>query len=242
MEKAAEPQIYHPDMAFGGGYIAVRSTLPPNPLAASIRSVLHSIDPSLAVGDIQTMADRESEATAQRRFQTSLLTVFAAIALFLALVGLYGLMAYSVSRRTREVGIRMALGAQRVDVLMLVLKKAALLLGIGLITGLAASWFSTRVLRSFSLASPSTIPSPSLRLRPACGLRPHRRTHPRAPRRLHRSHASPAHRVASRLSSGSADMKNFIPPGREDTKIAPDKVLSEIFAHRVASRLSSRQC
>jgi ABC-type antimicrobial peptide transport system permease subunit len=78
-----------------------------------------------------------------------LLTVFAAIALFLALVGLYGLMAYSVSRRTREVGIRMALGAQRSDVLLLVLKKAAWLLGIGLICGLAGSWFATRLIKSF---------------------------------------------------------------------------------------------
>jgi putative ABC transport system permease protein len=136
-------------MEFGGGYIAVRSTLPPNSLAASIRSTLHSIDPSLAVSDIQTMADLESEASAQRRFQTSLLTVFAAIALFLALVGLYGLMAYSVSRRTREVGIRMALGAQRANVVLLVLKKAAMLLGIGLACGLAASWFATRAIQSF---------------------------------------------------------------------------------------------
>jgi putative ABC transport system permease protein len=149
LEEAAEPQIYHPDLEFGGGYIAVRSTLGPDSLAASIRSVLHAIDPSLAVGDIQTMGDLESAASAQRRFQTSLLAVFAAIALFLALVGLYGLMAYSVSRRTREVGIRMALGAQRADVMLLVLKKAAFLLALGLVTGLAGSWFATRAIQSF---------------------------------------------------------------------------------------------
>ena len=148
LEEPAEPQIYHPDMEFGGGYIAVRSLLPARSLAASIRTVLHSLDPNLAAGDIQTMGDLESEASAQRRFQTSLLALFAAIALFLALVGLYGLMAYSVSRRTREVGIRMALGAHRSDVLWLVLKKAAFLLAVGLASGLVASWFATRAIQS----------------------------------------------------------------------------------------------
>jgi ABC-type antimicrobial peptide transport system permease subunit len=69
--------------------------------------------------------------------------------LFLALVGLYGLMAYSVSRRTREVGIRMALGAQRSNVMLLVLKKAALLLALGLVSGLGASWFTTRAMQTF---------------------------------------------------------------------------------------------
>jgi len=149
LEEAAEPQIYHPDLEFGGGYIAVRSVLPPKSLASAIRSTLHAIDPNLAVGDIQTMGELVSEASARRRFQTSLLTVFAAIALFLALVGLYSLMAYSVSRRTREVGIRMALGAQRGDVLLLVLKKAAFLLGLGLVAGLVGSWFATRAIQTF---------------------------------------------------------------------------------------------
>jgi putative ABC transport system permease protein len=149
LEESAEPQIYHPDMGFGGGYIAVRSTLPAKALAATIHSVLHSLDPNLAAGDIQTMGELESAASAQRRFQTSLLTVFAAIALFLALVGLYGLMAYSVSRRTREVGIRMALGAQRSDVLLLVLERAVLLLALGLASGLVASWFATRAIEAF---------------------------------------------------------------------------------------------
>jgi len=148
LEKAPEPQIYNLDGDFEGGYIAVRSTLPAKSLAATVRSTLHSIDPNLAAGDIHTMSELESAATAQRRFQTSLLTVFAAIALFLALVGLYGLMAYSVSRRTREVGIRMALGAQRTDVLLLVLKKAAFLLALGLAAGLAGTWFATRAIKA----------------------------------------------------------------------------------------------
>jgi predicted permease len=149
LEEAAEPQIYHPDMEFGGGYIAVRSTLPAKGLAATIRAILHSLDPNLAASDIQTMGDLESEASAPRRFQTSLLAVFATIALCLSLVGLYGLMAYSVGLRTREVGIRVALGAQRMDVMLLVLKKAALLLALGLVSGLAASWFATRAIQAF---------------------------------------------------------------------------------------------
>ena len=149
LEEPAAPQIYDPDTGFQGGYIAVRSTLPPKVLAAEIRSTLHAIDPNLASGDIQTMGELASVASAQRRFQTSLLTVFAGIALVLALVGLYGLMAYSVSRRTREVGIRMALGAQRSNVMLLVLKKAALLLALGLVSGLVASWFTTRAMQTF---------------------------------------------------------------------------------------------
>jgi putative ABC transport system permease protein len=149
LEETPAPQIYHPTSEVQDGYIAVRSLLPPKAIAAQIRSTLLSIDPNLAVADIQTMSELESAASARRRFQTSLLTVFAGIALFLALVGLYGLMAYSVSRRTREVGIRMALGAQRSDVVMLVLRKAALLLALGLLSGLVASWFATRAIQAF---------------------------------------------------------------------------------------------
>jgi ABC-type antimicrobial peptide transport system permease subunit len=121
----------------------------PKAVAAEIRSALHSIDPNLAASDIQTMGQLESVASARRRFQTSLLTIFAAIALCLALVGLYGLMAYSVGRRTREVGIRMALGAERSDVMLLVLKQAAILLALGLVSGLVASWFATRAIQAF---------------------------------------------------------------------------------------------
>jgi len=149
LEEAPQPQIYAPSYEFGGAYIAVRSVLPPATVASEIRRTLKGIDPNLPRADVHTMGDLMSEASARRRFQTWLLTVFAAIALLLALVGLYGLMAYSVSRRTRELGIRMALGAQRTDVMLLVLRKAAFLLGLGLVCGLACSWIATRAIKAF---------------------------------------------------------------------------------------------
>ena len=149
LEEPAAPQMYRLNEDIDEGYIAVRSSLPASVAATQIRNALHAMDPNLAVNEIKTMGDLVSEASARRRFQTSLLTVFAAIALFLALVGLYGLMAYSVNRRTREVGIRMALGAQRADVLLLVLKKAALLLGLSLVFGLMGAWFATHFLKAF---------------------------------------------------------------------------------------------
>ena len=149
LEETPQPQMYSPDYDLDGGYIAVRSLLPPSTVASELRSTLKAIDPGLPFGDVRTMGNLASEATARRRFQTSLLTVFAAIALLLALVGLYGLMAYSVSRRTRELGIRMALGAQRTDVMLMVLKRAALLLGLGLVSGLAGSWIATRAIKAF---------------------------------------------------------------------------------------------
>jgi len=149
LEETPQPQMYGPNYDLNGAYIAVRSLLPRSTVASELRSTLKSLDPGLPFGDVRTMGDLISEATARRRFQTSLLTVFAAIALFLALVGLYGLMAYSVSRRTRELGIRMALGAQRMDVMLLVVKRAALLLGLGLVSGLACSWIATRAIKAF---------------------------------------------------------------------------------------------
>jgi ABC-type antimicrobial peptide transport system permease subunit len=95
------------------------------------------------------MGELESQASARRRFQTTLLTLFAGIALLLALAGIYGLMSYSVSRREREVGIRMALGAQRSGVMLLVLRNAAALLGLGLAIGVGCAWFATRAVNAF---------------------------------------------------------------------------------------------
>jgi predicted permease len=149
LEEAPQPQMYFPGYELSGAYVAVRSVRPPAAVASEIRATLKGIDPNLARGEVHTMGDLMSEATARRRFQTSLLSVFAAIALFLALVGLYGLMAYSVNCRTREMGIRMALGAQRTDVTLLVLRKAGFLLGSGLACGLVCTWIATRAIKAF---------------------------------------------------------------------------------------------
>jgi ABC-type antimicrobial peptide transport system permease subunit len=121
----------------------------PAAVANDIRVTLKSIDPTIAAIDIHTMGDLVSIATARRRFQTSLLTVFAGIALIMALVGFSGLMRFSVNRRTREVGIRMALGAERRDVLLLILRNASVLMFWGLGLGLACTWVATRLIKSF---------------------------------------------------------------------------------------------
>lgn len=113
LEEEPQPQMYTASYDFGDESAAVRSALPPATVANEIKSALKSIDPNVAVTDMHTMGDLVSMASVRRRFQNSLLTVFAGIALVMAMVGLSGLMRFSVNRRTREVSIRMALGAAR---------------------------------------------------------------------------------------------------------------------------------
>ncbi len=127
----------------------MRGTLPPERIASALRALVRNIDAALAVADVRTMEQLISEASAERGFRTLVLTVFGTISLFLSLLGLYALMAYWVQRRTAEIGIRMALGAQRSNVVWLVLLQSATLWlgGIGL--GIACAWSLTRGMRSF---------------------------------------------------------------------------------------------
>jgi predicted permease len=149
LEEEPQSQMYHANYDVGDGSVAVGSTLAPTTVANEVRTALKSIDPNIAATDIHTMGELASIANARRRFQTSLLTVFAGIALVMALVGLSGLMRFSVDRRRREVGIRMALGAKRRDVLLLILRNASVLVVCGLGLGLACTWAATRLLKSF---------------------------------------------------------------------------------------------
>ena len=143
-------QVYLPmwQMPTGSVAVVVRGTQPPERAASALRGLLRNADSALAAADVRTMEQLVSEASAERRFQTLVLTVFGGISLFLSLMGLYALMAYSVQRRTAEIGIRMALGAQRSTVMGLVLRQGATLWLGGIALGLACAWSVTRWMRS----------------------------------------------------------------------------------------------
>jgi predicted permease len=129
-------------------YLVVKTASEPSALGASIAKAIQSLDPDLPVFDVKTMDERLSDALARRRFAMLLLGVFAVIALILAAVGVYGVMAYSVTQRTHEIGIRLALGAQKRDILMLVIRQALALVSLGIAAGLAVALVLTRVMTS----------------------------------------------------------------------------------------------
>jgi putative ABC transport system permease protein len=143
-------QIYTPLWQTGANAVSVvaRTSLPPDRLASSLRTLVRDLDPAVAVADVRTMSQLVSEATAERRFQTMLLTAFGVVALFLSLVGLYALMAYSVQQRTAEIGIRMTLGAQPSSVMRLVLKQGSTLALAGIALGVGGAWGLTRFMTS----------------------------------------------------------------------------------------------
>ena len=126
----------------------LRTTVDPRSLEPTIRRLVTSMDPNLPVTEVRTMDDLLSLQLAQPRFAMIFLGAFAALALLLTLVGLYGVITYSVSRRTREIGVRLALGAQRSTILKMTLRDAAILLLTGTAIGLPASIASATLLKS----------------------------------------------------------------------------------------------
>jgi putative ABC transport system permease protein len=118
-------------------------------VVAAARNQITSMDKELPVFNIRTMEDYIGVALGKSRFDTLLLTLFASLALVLTMVGIYGVMAYTVVQRTREIGIRIALGATRGDVLRMVLEKSFVITGLGLLLGIAGATALTRLLSSF---------------------------------------------------------------------------------------------
>jgi ABC-type antimicrobial peptide transport system permease subunit len=127
-------------------YLTIRTNGDPALLEAAIRAIVHQMDKSAPLYQASTLEDYVSKSAAQPRFQTFLLTCFAGIALLLAAIGLYGLLSYMVVQRTLEIGVRMALGAERTDVLSMIVRRGLTLALIGLGTGLVVSVMTTRLL------------------------------------------------------------------------------------------------
>ena len=161
LDAEPNPMVYYP---YRGDWnpmsIGVRYEGDASAIAPVIREVAHAIDPKLPVGTVRRVDQLVAGSLGERRFNASLLGLFAGIALLLAAVGLYGAMSFAVGRRTREIGVRMALGARPVDVLRMVLgeglRLAAVGLGAGLVAAAALTWTMRSLLFGVTTADPLT--------------------------------------------------------------------------------------
>jgi putative ABC transport system permease protein len=127
-------------------HLLVRSPMPPQNIASAMNAAVRSIDPQIPLADVRPMDAVLAESIARSRFTTTLLTVFAGFAFLLAAIGIYGVMAYNVSQRTQEIGVRMALGAHAGDVLRLVMRQAIAVVAVGLLIGVGASLALSRLM------------------------------------------------------------------------------------------------
>ncbi|MFY9609330.1 MAG: ABC transporter permease [Blastocatellia bacterium] len=156
----ADPEAYEPhaqltfDMA-----VLVKTESDPFGIVSAVQSEIKAMDKDLPAYNIKTLDQYLAASVAHPRFNTLLLTLFAGMALLLTAVGLYGVMSYSVNQRTHEIGIRMALGADRSDVLKLVVRQGMTLTAIGVGVGLTGAFFLTRLLESFLFGVTSTDPA-----------------------------------------------------------------------------------
>jgi putative ABC transport system permease protein len=148
LDVAVEPMVYwpHAELVYPGMTLMLRTRGDASAVAGAARNVIHTLDPQQPIGEVNTMETLLSNSVARARFSASLLTVFSFVALVMAAVGIYGVMSYSVLQRTHEIGVRMALGAQRFDVLKLVVRKGIVLGVAGVVAGLVLSFALTRLI------------------------------------------------------------------------------------------------
>jgi predicted permease len=162
LDRAVQPMIYAPFQQDRSGFVRfvafVARTATPASVAEGIRAEIRRAAPDLPIESTVTMDEAVAASVAQPRFRTFLLVLFATTAMLIATCGIYGLMAYAVTQRRREIGVRMALGADRGDVLRLVLTRALRIVVAGLIVGLAGAAGLTRVLQRFLFGVTPTDP------------------------------------------------------------------------------------
>ena len=150
MAAAARPTTYwpHPQLAYGAMTLTVRTASEPMGFAALVQNEIRALDKDQPVADVRTMDQWVARTLSQARFSSTLLTLFAGVALLLAAIGIYGVMSYAVSQRTSEIGIRLALGAEARDILGMIVGNAVRLAGIGLAIGVVLALALSRTLTS----------------------------------------------------------------------------------------------
>jgi predicted permease len=148
-EPSIGPLASATDLMGNGGYIAVRTVMPPEPMANVLRAAVHSIDSQLPLAQIQSMEHAVSDSEAPRRFNATLISVFAIVSVLLAALGIYSVIAFSAALRVQEMAIRIALGSQRSGILGLVFMSAAKLAIAGCAIGLLGAAAASHLLRSF---------------------------------------------------------------------------------------------
>ncbi len=138
--------------------LVVRTAADPRSIAAVMRQEIRQLEPEMPLPEMRTMQQVVSESVSRRRFQMHLLLIFAGVALVLAAVGIYGVISYAVSQRTHEIGIRMALGAERRDVVKLVVGQGMILALVGVTLGVGAAFALTRLMSSLLFGVGATDP------------------------------------------------------------------------------------
>ena len=160
LEEVSSPVVYLPLSQWPVSQMTVvlRTSVPPTGLTDTVRSAVYAVDPNLPLSNIRTLDQIVAKSISQPRFYMTLLGIFAAVALVLAAIGIFGVLSYAVAQRTREIGIRMALGAREGSVVRMVVRQAMTLVLTGVLVGTVAALFLSRTMTKMLFSVQPTDP------------------------------------------------------------------------------------